>query len=717
MKSLFLLGGHDLEMETIKSLLIDNGQEFLDLGLSWENASLKFYLEHLSQYSETEYVIYGIELNTDNVDVPTNYIAINHHGEFESGPSSLEQVCSLLNVPLTRDLELISANDKAYIPGMKAIGASPEVIDDIRRRDRVAQGVTPEDEAKAEKDIKDAYSVGELIVVKSRSNFFSPIVDRLYPDTNHLLVYSSDSFCYYGKKRDCWLNKLKSTIKDINFYYGGGKNGFFGAGPIDSKKIKTVIQKIMSWETFYSGHIFMFPFSWDVVGSREINCLEQIKEKNEGNWVRTPLPKNVEDEDLYNEMNFFLPFTHDTIYDKEGDSLNIWHFERKELQSPNNDDAKYVIKANGKEYVLDLQSININLYETGVGLLCFYTRNSRYKEEKDILYINQLGRRLFLPYKQALGAGEVPESLELRGLNKSYIHVFSKDGITPNEPMTLVKDLINESVTNIDSISPVLDDRMFVMSWFKDDNRRLTDTEFRSVTSMNEDSKDFLYEYIFVDNGSPTCQNDEMKDLYLKESIYSRWQKFGTIYGVSRYSFVLLTNSGCPFFLLKYFETEYVRMVELALIQRASILRLSTLLRTRVEKDFGIYYRQYINFISRFRFPEVSAQEQGIELYDMVCKKMRIKENADFLDKQFNERENYHELQNQGKLNKLAGWAVPISIVSALFGFFFRGTLNAVGEETWYSGAFGGFVPGLLATLITAILTVFFAYYVRKKGK
>lgn len=429
------------------------------------------------------------------------------------------------------------------------------------------------------------------------------------------------------------------------------------------------------------------------------------------------LPSIIEDEDLYNEMCFFYPFTHNTLYDKEGDSLNVWHFERKELQAEGAS-CEYVILLNdGMEYILDLSSININFYETGVGVLSFYMQNSRYYEAKDILIINQYGRRVFLPFKKAIGV-QVPFSVEIRGLNGIYKHEFTEKQTQPNEPAGFIVDLVKESVSGIEKIDQVLDDRMFVMSWYKYKDLDFSNNDvFNSMMSYQGAGNDYLYQYVFIDHDGATCQNKEMRETLLKESIYTRWQEYGTLYGISRYSFVMLTTPGCPDFLLKYFETEYVRVAELALIQRASILRLSNLLRARDEKDFSEYYRQFINFISRFRFPEISAQDQGIELYDMLCRKMRIQENADYLDKQFNEREEFFELQNQGKLNRIAGWAVPVSIVSALFGFFFRDSLNATSVETWCWDSWSSYIPGIAAIFMTVVLTVISAIYVRRRGK
>lgn len=45
MKSVFFLGGHDLEMVTIKKILDEYKQEYLDKDLSWSEACLSEYAD------------------------------------------------------------------------------------------------------------------------------------------------------------------------------------------------------------------------------------------------------------------------------------------------------------------------------------------------------------------------------------------------------------------------------------------------------------------------------------------------------------------------------------------------------------------------------------------------------------------------------------------------------------------------------------------------
>ncbi len=246
----FLLGGHDLEMKTISELLDKKGLLYADHELTWSNAYAGSYKSELEQYGDSDsWVIYGIELMED-IELPSNYVAIDHHGVKSDGPSALEQVTGMLDESMTRYQQLVALNDRLYIPGMMEYGATKEEIQDIRYRDREAQGVSEEDEQKAVLSIQNKEIYGELIVVHSLTSSFSPICDRLYP-YDKLLVYTDEEFTYYGKGTDMLQKKFRQDILDGRVYYGGGPNGYLGGckGAFTQDEIKEIVNQIIGYET------------------------------------------------------------------------------------------------------------------------------------------------------------------------------------------------------------------------------------------------------------------------------------------------------------------------------------------------------------------------------------------------------------------------------------------------------------------------------------
>lgn len=240
----FLMGGHDLEMETIKEMA---GQQpdckVFDLGLAWDNAKLSLYRDVIGWYSKSE--IYAVELLED-MDPPVRYHRIDHHNDMNGRPSSLEQVATLLGVELDRFQKLVAANDSGYIPAMKALGATDEEISEIRLRDRAAQGVTEEDERLAEKSLQDGmWRSDNIVVVKSQTSKFSTICDRVYP-YNRLLIYTTSEWMFYGDGKSELVNRFAEDIRQKKIFHGGGERGYMGSvkGAYNQEEIEQFVNQI-----------------------------------------------------------------------------------------------------------------------------------------------------------------------------------------------------------------------------------------------------------------------------------------------------------------------------------------------------------------------------------------------------------------------------------------------------------------------------------------
>lgn len=742
-KRVFLLGGNDLEMETIRQILKESDDIIIeDNHLAW-GACLSSYKAILDKYPTEEYDIYGIELKNDLESVPANYKEIDHHDNNEHKPSSLEQVCDIVKHKMTREDSLIAANDARYIPGMREMDASADEINDIRTRDRKAQGVTEEEEKQAEMEFsanEAAIKESEFLYsIKTELKHFSPLVDRIFAIKDmpfRLLVYSETEFTLYGCEKDAVSHVIKYSelvdedsenymIPRNSIYSGGGENGYLGGKLENTNAIQRL--KDICRKRCISKHFFTFPFTCSGIDFKSFHTeiwQNVISIEKKEVWKRACLDNNnIKDEDLYNELNYFYPHLHNILYDTSDDSC-VRHYEYKDIT-----EVYYQIIINEQiKYSLCVNSININFYSTGVGVLSIETSNFDYNKKEDILRINQFGRRLFHPFASDRKMHfEGAQSL-LLNLNGRELELMNQSIQHPNKISDNLIDFITETLPAIikcskeNEIRPILDDRMFVLSWYRT-NTSFSDDESFSRLKIGAVDNSFWYRYIFVDVNDPTCQNTIMQAELTEKATYARWQKWGTLYGISRYSFVMLTSYGCPPHLLKYFETEYVKMAELALIQRASILKYTRALQectnTKVEfkkiDKLSDYYEEYLHFLNNYRFTNISAQDQAIELYDMLCDNIHIKEDSALLDQQFNEVQELMELREEKKLNKLAALAVPVSISSAIFGFFFHdglGTERFCKELVFDISYF--WTPGIIFFIITFIITIIFFYKIRK---
>jgi len=477
-------------------------------------------------------------------------------------------------------------------------------------------------------------------------------------------------------------------------------------------------------QELYSYHVFLFPFQWHYTGL-DFNT-KPLEEKtalktfcgllNNSNWKSSKLP--FDSKLYYNERNYFYDFVRDILYDDqlESDSKEPEFIAHYQYDVPA-DTIYYTIKLkNGREYKLLVESIILHLYNTGVGVLSFHLNNREksQSDKNDILNINQFGRRLYPPYfavdqsiigkQEQYEAGnfseglsqtkgvELAESITLGGWPEENWNAYHNPEHFKHNPFTLPLFISNlfgsiPLTTNPHDfktkqlkifITPALDDRMFVVCWYGNnaivdeirDSNTFTGNRKENSKEYSYLSNEWLYKYVFIDGASTTCQNEDMRTAILKEHINARWLNYGSLYGVSRYSFVLITQElttlQLPYinaaFLVNHVQTMYYKMVELTMVQRACLLRFAdevTSISGMMKKDekyiselVSGLYKQYIRFVNKIYFREVTSQEQGIELYDLLHKHMRIDRDVKDLDNEIGELHNYVVMKDEQKRNK-----------------------------------------------------------------
>lgn len=699
-KMLFLLGGADLEMLTIKSLLEKENTLCADHKLTWENSRLSAYRDELIRYSGDGWDIYGIELKNDMPDVPENYHEIDHHGIKDHMPSSLEQVAALLHHTLTFQEKMIAANDRGHVRAMRSLldtaleagtmseEDKEEMIARIRRDDRMAQGVTEEEENTAAEEIRQGpyFQNGDLIIFKTCLSRFSPIADRL-SGYDRIAIFNDDKFTIYGQ--GCHVAGVDLADRYGLWgccYSGGGPLGYWGVpeGVMSKEKIEEAMKMLKSMKIQYSGHIFYFPFIWKLRSGGKGFPYFKLN-----HWRR------ASDDMLYDEKNYFYPFVHDVLYD-EGNNSMMRHFEMS--CGP---DSRYEIKVRNAGrmilYSLSLKSLNLNLYSTGAGLLSFYLADEdnhceedgkrRLMDQDDILKVNQYGRRIMLPFfGDKESRNETAAEIRISGLDGFTSLKEDFSGYAQGDswkPASFITALITDLSDDLD-FKPAIDDRMFVMSWYRNTalvKRAVMDMEHGSSSSDSH----FWYRYLYVDGSYATCQNEDMRNALINEATYKRWTDYGSLYGITRYSMVLLTSDSVPGHLLNTFETIYARMAEMVLVQRVALLNFSeeaSKVSSELTKDdrevYGriqSLYSEYIAFVNRFYHREVTAQDQGIEIYAMMQKALRMDEFVKDLDNDIGELYQYMSMvedRSQGRkadsLNWIMGIFAPASFVAGIWG-------------------------------------------------
>ena len=170
----------------------------------------------------------------------------------------------------------------------------------------------------------------------------------------------------------------------------------------------------------------------------------------------------------------------------------------------------------------------------------------------------------------------------------------------------------------------------------------------------------------------------------------------------------------------------YARMAELVLVQKASVLRFSAevtnLSNMDVKSDFGrkvsSLYKEYIRFVNQIHFREVSAQDQGIELYQKLYDVMNLKNHVEKLDDEIEELYNYVSLREDRKTNstmslltRIATIAVPMTVIAGIFGM----NNKILGEGAYFSCPINNLWVQLTIVIVITVIVIFVINIIEKR--
>lgn len=354
---------------------------------------------------------------------------------------------------------------------------------------------------------------------------------------------------------------------------------------------------------------------------------------------------------------------------------------------------------------LEINNIRVKLFETGVGMLIFELENHdhAHSDEKSVTKINEYGRRVFHPFIGEYRNAENPaEKVFDCSLSASSIEIKYNDTVIcggnilgsysdgsediklsavihylltgPTHKITTVFDSskIGESEFRIE---PIIDERMFVAcvykspefvadlcQWNSDKNnyRYITDALTHSIDKKDNAARRF-YEMVFIDGNGLTCQNRAMLYEMNKCHSYARWAEYGTLHGMTEYSIVCMTGDDTDVFNINPFLTEYLEMTIIVLAQRASILAFERAIseiscnHTSV-LNVGDIHKEYIKFDSTLLLSEVTSQQQGIELYDMMRERFLINKLTKEINEQIKACYELDTANNEEEENTILFW-------------------------------------------------------------
>jgi hypothetical protein len=782
----FFLGGHDLEMDTINDLLLTKGYIPNDKKLSW-GCKASAYKEELCNLKPAQVPIL-IELEID-VDLPTKAIIIDHHNE-KSGfnnMTSIEQIADLLGLILNRRQQLISANDKAHIDGMVELNATEMEIEEIRTSDRKSQGITDKDEEYGRISIKHFLTKldDDTVIVNSFTERTSIITDLLYKYYRHIFIVTPNKELHYsgtGQIVEQLIKKyslLKEREKNLNYWYGGNLpvKGYFGSNASLKKEEIKELCNIMEGKRIQSQHIFMFPFT--IEQSKQTNpSMKEIHESLKGSrWKYEPfkislvqMEQNEAKKDskrtisyspdeiwAYNEYNYFHEFVRETLFtqknetdlfkDPEASPVSLYY----ERDCAPNDEMMIFLKSN-QTFTLSIDHLSLRVFETGIGILSITLKNYCYSSFDDVLLINDFGRRIYPQF-----FGEQTDKMEPVDATKGAFLpekiLFTVDGRpleecflterylnTCHKFASYLEELLNPLIPKYDLI-PVIDDRMFTICWYGN-NELMKEFQRQNDFGYNYENSDDWYKYIFIDGKVPLAQHKIFKETLIKGTTYPRFTEWGTLFGITRYSFMCMTDGeDIPYNIIRnHMQKIYYQMAVLLLAQRASIIKFNNDIRNismdirEPEKNTKNKHKtdannivgrirklnaDVIGFTNRIWFDEISPQEQGIELYRLAQDNMNIPKQLDSLRSRVNELDDYIEVKNDNenteiikKLTSLGAIFFPLTLWAAIFAIdkFTNGILgnklHLCGENT-----------NLYLLWLSLPLVIFYVFGLLRKSK
>jgi|GEM_PF-4505374 len=403
-------------------------------------------------------------------------------------------------------------------------------------------------------------------------------------------------------------------------------------------------------KVFYT---FMLPFYLENEGKKE--NIKELIEKNDGIWKRETLNDYAvfacdDNDDLvrHKENVYFhdyalniLGLTSDTSdnkctyrYLRKLDKGTIWKIYDSPRKSKNLDiiNVELLVHDLGdKKYNLGLLKINTSYERKSI-------RSSTFDEVKEIA---EYARRVYFPYRKDDGSCDLLAKKQELKSGKNILSSWDiindvNDDIANSD---LVKNpiikwfLFGNDVRNDIGVYSFLDDRMFTSIYIQNYNKSIA----TKIKKFNFDCKDdeFLreiYSLIYIDKSQSDCsaRNRELLIDNLKESLYTRWTEYGTLYGITNFSMVSILSGNPIEHLVESCLNTYNSMAIITLFERAKFIFLHNKVTVNGEKDDDKLYEVMVDTVTSYN-TEITEQLQGIEMFKIFQYQFGLKENFDLL--------------------------------------------------------------------------------------
>lgn len=357
--------------------------------------------------------------------------------------------------------------------------------------------------------------------------------------------------------------------------------------------------------------------------------------------------------------------------------------------------STYVICVGSKKYELTVDEVDLHVYSFGCGVV-WLRMHGCYTSSKDTKAIAEYGRRITLPFVPdwttdgfILCADSIVVTLASTGKRKSLGFdaraCLKRLAENPSAGYELPDSCaFFEPILGMEQyeLKPLNDDRMFVMELVRNDE---VSNQFKALPLQfkgrpwDDDLalQKSLYEYVYVDkDGDCSCQDYGLRKQLLDEAVMPWWAGYGTIHASTGYSFVCITGETVDINdnTVRPFLNEYIYLCSLVLAQRMGIaqysLRAGDIARKAGQRDSDSYHEalsklqgEFVRFENQALVSEVSNQQQGIAVYQLLRKQLMVDEEQAELNEQLSE---LYEVVNTGVGDLLARAGVALAVIAIM---------------------------------------------------
>lgn len=467
---------------------------------------------------------------------------------------------------------------------------------------------------------------------------------------------------------------------------------------------------------------------------------------------------NAKMKSFYSAYQFFNEAGRSIVFDEaENEIVSKFQVKEEFLKHGN---SQYVITLKDKELKLDIDGIYLKVFNTGIVMFYMECKNYEHRSIEEVKLINEYGRRVSLSFwpKDVNAYKKCADKLSICINNEAmfiddfrgFVEKVSKD---KNEKVsltyisTIIRGLLCKNGKNIRfrakepnskvneiQIRPILDGKMYVSCCIAD-----VDAAIQIKKGFDEDTNSFsekqeinLTELINVDlEGHCAYTNKNERKSFLAKHLYL--SEFAgdkpKLLGITEQSCVKIimpeydqSLNQINEFEIDYHNNIYNQIVIVGIAQRMTIAnfmqeisRISRGIEDSKKKmtnkdvmSIMELQERFVAFQNQFLLFEVTAQREGIYIYNKIQKELHVKEENDTLSSRLS---GIYELANINQGYRFNKWALVLSVVALICATF--GAINDA--NTIGSLSFANYSGYAVVTIGTVICSLIIGFVLKKK--